>query len=259
MSAFLGIRTLSPRVRRAHLRGYAERVIDRDVPDAAGRQLRNPMALRRWLMAYAAATSTCASYETIRDAATSGEGDKPARSTTQPYRDALEAIHILDPLPGWMPTTNHLAELGAAPKHHLVDPALAVALLGLEADGLLSGDEGGTRRPGHGGTLVGALFESLVALSVRVYAQAGEASVGHLRSHRGTREVDLIIERPDRRVVAIEVKLSASVTDRDVRHLLWLRDQLGGNLLDAVVVTTGPEAYRRADGVAVVPAALLGP
>lgn len=42
----------------------------------------------------------------------------------------------------------------------------------------------------------------------------------------------------------------------DVRHLRWLSEQLGEDLLDAVVVTTGPYAYRRHDGIAVVP---LGP
>jgi uncharacterized protein len=44
-----------------------------------------------------------------------------------------------------------------------------------------------------------------------------------------------------------------------VKHLRWLQEQLGPDLLDAMVVTTGTHAYRRPDGVAVVPAALLGP
>lgn len=44
-----------------------------------------------------------------------------------------------------------------------------------------------------------------------------------------------------------------------MRHLLWLRDELGDALADAVIVTTGQAAYRRPDGIAVVPAALLGP
>jgi hypothetical protein len=47
--------------------------------------------------------------------------------------------------------------------------------------------------------------------------------------------------------------------DREVRHLHWLAQQIGSDLLDAVVITTGPYAYRRPDGIAVVPAALLGP
>ena len=96
--------------------------------------------------------------------------------------------------------------------------------------------------------------------SVRVYAQAAEARVGHLRTFAGEREIDLIVERGDGRVVAIEVKLRPVPSDKDVAHLKWLREQIGDDLLDAVVVTTGPEAYRRAeDGIAVVPAALLGP
>jgi hypothetical protein len=44
-----------------------------------------------------------------------------------------------------------------------------------------------------------------------------------------------------------------------VRHLTWLRSRLGDELLDAVIITTGSHAYRRADGIAVIPAALLGP
>ncbi len=57
----------------------------------------------------------------------------------------------------------------------------------------------------------------------------------------------------------VEVKLAAAVDDTDVRHLVWLRDKLGDECIDTLVLHTGPEAYRRTDGVAVVPLALLGP
>lgn len=60
-------------------------------------------------------------------------------------------------------------------------------------------------------------------------------------------------------MVAIEVKLGGSVEDADARHLLWLRGQIGDDLLESVVVTTGRDAYRRRDGIVVVPAALVGP
>lgn len=109
------------------------------------------------------------------------------------------------------------------------------------------------------GTWVGALFESLTAQSVRVYAAASDATVGHLRTKNTDHEIDLIVEDSQRRVVAIEVKLAATVNDRDVRHLNWLRDQIGSRLSERVIVTTGEFAYRRPDGVAVVPLALLGP
>lgn len=256
-SGFPAIRRLSARARRTQLDGYLARIVDADFPEM-GHRVRNPTALRRWMAAYAAATSTTASFETIRDAATSGHGDKPAKTTTQPYRDTLERLWVIDPVPAWSPTRNRIKELASAPKHQLADPALACRLLNVSAEVLLSGQDAGPPMP-RGGTLLGALFESLVALNLRVYAQAAEAQVGHLRSHRGDREVDFVVTGPDSRSVAVEVKLSATVDDGDVRHLLWLRDQLGPDLVDAVVVTTGEYAYRRKDGVAVVPLALLGP
>jgi uncharacterized protein len=165
---------------------------------------------------------------------------------------------VLDPVPGWKPTRNRIARLTEPPKHHLADPALATTLLGLTSRQLLAGEEPGVAIP-RDGTFLGALFESLVTQSVRVYAQAADASVGHLRTFAGTHEIDLIVERGDGRVLAIEVKLNPVATDKDVAHLRWLSKQIGTDVLDAVVVTTGSEAYRRADGIAVVPAAILGP
>ncbi|MCW2956530.1 MAG: family ATPase [Thermoleophilia bacterium] len=255
-SGFPGMRMLTGRALRAQLDAYVDRLAERDFVEL-GHRVRSPQALRRWMVAYAAATATCASYETIRDAATSGEGDKPAKSTTQPYRQTLEQLFLVEPVPGWAPTRNRIARLAQPPKHHLVDPALAARLLGVDASALLDAVDAGPPMP-RDGSLLGSLFESLVTQSVRVYAQQAEARVGHLRTKGGDREVDLIVERADGRVVAIEVKLAARVDDADVRHLSWLREQIGDDLLDAVVVTTGIEAYRRADGIAVVPAALLG-
>lgn len=255
-SGFPGLRGLSDRLVRAQLDGYIDRIIDRDF-DELGRQVRRPGTLRRWMQAYAAATATTASYEKIRDAATSGHGEKPARATTQPYRDVLERLWILDPVPAWLPTRSRLARLAAPPKHHLADPALAARLLGVDASALLHAQPTGPPIAREG-TLLGALFESLVTLSVRVYAQAAEARTAHLRTWSGDREIDLIVEH-GQKILAIEVKLGQTPEERDVRHLLWLRNELGDELADAIVITTGPAAYRRPDGIAVVPAALLGP
>jgi predicted AAA+ superfamily ATPase len=164
----------------------------------------------------------------------------------------------MDPVPAWHPTRSHIAELGKPPKRHLADPALEARLVGATSTSLLSGTETGPLVP-RDGTFLGALFESLVTQSVRVYAEAASARVGHLRTRRGEHEVDLILERDDGRVVAVEVKLGAEVGPPDIRHLEWLQRTIGDDLLDALVVTTGREAYRRKDGIAVVPAALLGP
>jgi predicted AAA+ superfamily ATPase len=256
-SGFPGIRDLPDRARRAQLDGYLSRIVEKDFAEQ-GHPVRRPATLRAWLAAYAGATATTASYGVILDAATPGDDDKPAKTTTIAYRDVLAQLWLLDPVGGWTPTRNIFGRLGSAPKHHLADPALAARLLGADVDSLLEGSAGAPTVP-RSGLLLGALFESLVTLSVRVYAQAAEAAVHHLRTRNGDHEVDLVVQRADHRVVALETKLAPTVDDRDTAHLRWLRDRLGDELLDAVVVTTGTDAYRRADGIAVIPAALLGP
>lgn len=247
-SGFPGIRQQPQRLVRGLLDSYLQRVIDRDLPDQ-GFAVRRPETLRRWLSAYAAASSTSTSYSRILDATTAGDGSRPAKTTTIAYRDHLSRIWLLDPVPGWSPSRNPMSRLQQAPKHQLADPALAARLLNLSARTLAST---------VGAAMAGPLFESLATLTVRVAAQAAEGRVGHLRTRNGDHEVDLVVEGSDGQVIGIEVKLAANVTDSDMRHLHWLRDQLGDEVVDLVVITTGTTAYRRRDGVAVVPLALLG-
>lgn len=255
-SGFPGIRDLPERARNLQLDSYVARIVDRELPEN-GIEVRRPAALRAWLAAYAAATSTDASYSTILDAATPGEDNKPARQTVDGYRQSLTRLFVLDPVDAWHPSFSPLKRLTVTPKHHLVDPALAARLMGVGRTGLHLGE--GTRVASAIGTWLGALFESLVTQSVRIYAEAAEAQLGHLRTRNTEQEIDLIVEAPDRSVVAIEVKLAPTVSDSDVRHLNWLYAQLGDRLVERIVITTGPLAYRRPDGVAVVPLALLGP
>lgn len=255
-SGLPGIRNLPERPRQIQLDSYIARIVERELPES-GVTVRRPSTLRAWLAAYGAATATDAAYTTILDAATAGDADKPARQTVDTYRDHLQRIFVLDPVPAWTPTFTPLKRLTHTPKHHLMDPAIAARLVGVGRAGLLRGD--GTRVSTATGTWLGALFESLVTQSVRVYAQAANARIGHLRTKNTEHEVDLIIEGDDRQVVAIEVKLAATIDDKDVRHLNWLHEHLGDRLADRAVITSGEFAYRRTDGVAVIPLALLGP
>ena len=83
---------------------------------------------------------------------------------------------------------------------------------------------------------------------MRVYAAHSEAKVRHLRTARGRQEVDLIVERADGSVVAIEVKLARNVASDDAKHLTWLKQRLSDRVLDQVIITTGPNAYRARTG-----------
>ncbi|MBE1878587.1 ATP-binding protein [Myceligenerans pegani] len=256
-SGFPGIRQLAPRFRADALDGYLNAVVDRDFQEL-GHTVRRPGSLRAWLRAFAAATSTTASYNSILEAATPGDADKPARTTTTTYRELLQRMWLAEEIPAWTGLGSIMTALGVAPKHQLCDPALAARLLNVSGDALLTKANPSAIPLPRNGSLVGALFESLTTQSIQVYADANRARVSHLRTNRGDHEVDLIVERGDGKVVAVEVKLTALPDGNDVKHLRWLQDKLGDDLLDAVVVTSGPAAYRREDGIAVVPLALLG-
>ena len=195
-SGFPAMRPLVGRSRRFQLDSYLHNAVDRDVPEQ-GLAVRKPESMLKWLRAYAAATATTASYAQILDAATPGQADKPARSTSIAYRDVLTGLWLLDPVPAWAPSGSLLTRLGQTPKHHLADPAFAARLLGLSRDALLDG--AGTSVGPQSGSMLGHLFESLVTLCVRVPAQAAEATVGHLRTRNGDHEVDLVVVLDDGR------------------------------------------------------------
>ncbi|WP_411699030.1 ATP-binding protein [Conyzicola sp.] len=254
-SGFPAIRPLNGRARRIQLDGYIERAIQRDIPEM-GKTVRLPQQVRRWLAAYAAASSSTASYALIGRTAYA-DGATPSRDTIVTYREALSHLWLLDQVPAWTTGHNNFTKQALAPKHFLADPALSARLLNLDEERLLRAQSPADFEP-QDGTILGALFEALVALSLQTYAAANDAQLSHYRNTPGTHEIDFIVHRGDDDIVAFEVKL-AKAPDKDaVKHLLWMKEQLGSKLKDMVLITSGSDAYRRQDGVAVVPLALLG-
>ncbi len=258
-SGLPAVRELPPLAREAQLDSYLEQTALHDLADGTPRRARG---LLDWMRAYAAGVSTCATHEAINNLAGGRTGSPLATSTARLYRDVLEGVWVLEPLPGWLPSENEFSRSTGIEKHQMCDPALAARLPGLGAASLLgvgrpamTTPRGVTRRT----RILGPLFESLVVQSTQVHADLCCARVRHLRTKGGRQEVDIIVEGPDRRVVAIEVKAGTAPRPDDTRHLPWLRKRLGDQLADALVVTTGSRAYRDEDGIAVVPAALLGP
>lgn len=255
VSGFPAIRTLSGKALTVALDGYIERIIDADVKEV-GLSIRKPASLRSWITAYAAATATTASWETIRDAANSGSNEPPAKTTVIPYRDALTRLRILDELPAWTPSHNQFTKVSLAAKHFLADPALALRLMNYDADTIQTAS--GFGKTEFDAPLIGRMFEALAVQSVQTYAQAAFASAFHFRDVNGRHEIDMIIQRDDGKVLALEVKLSATPDPLDSKHVKWLNGAIGEQLIDSVVIYAGKYAYRH-DGIAYVPLALLGP
>ena len=141
--------------------------------------------------------------------------------------------------------------LQSSPKRHFVDPSLATAALGATPERLLADLEA-----------LGFLFESLVVRDLRIYSQAGRASVYHYRDSSKL-EVDVIVEARDGRWLAAEVKLGGDEgIEQAVRSLLRLRDRVDGSRMPApsklLIVTAAGYGYDRPDGTTVLPITALG-
>jgi predicted AAA+ superfamily ATPase len=256
-SGFPGIRMCAPDLQKDMLDGYLDNIFDRGVYDDNSIEIRRPEAMRSWLKSYAAAEGTTASYESIMGAATPGQDKKPSKPTTMVFREALEALWILDPVSPWLPEGNIVTNLGKTAKHYLADPALTARLLDIDEQHLLDGGEvhliGSQRK-----TIVGRLFESLVAQSLKVYCSAIGADLRHMRSARGDHEVDFIVEK-GARLVAIEAKFATAVSSGDVKQLNWLEQAVKDRKITKAIVYSGQHLVRRAaDGVILIPAACLG-
>jgi predicted AAA+ superfamily ATPase len=259
-SGLPGVRHYGKSKRRLMLGTYLDYLLSHEFKQQ-GVNIRQPLTLLRWLRAYAAAISTDTGYSEILDASTAGEREKPSAKTTISYREALGNLWLLDELPMWLQGEDYFARLKRTPKHYLADPAIAAYLLDYGFDELTMPATGGntpkTRFDERYGSITGRLFESLIHLSLNVYSTVNGAKLAYLKTRNADREIDFIVQR-ESKVIAIEVKMAQVVDEKDVKNLLWLKSNLGENLTDAIIVTTGPVAYRMPCGIAVVPAALLG-
>ena len=171
---------------------YLARIVDRDLPEN-GLNVRRPGAVRAWLAAYAAATSTDTAYTKILDAATSGVVDKPSRATVDNYASTFGGSS------SWT-----LLRLGCrrstrssgSPGHPSITSSIrrfAARLVGVGKAGLLQGV--GDRVATSTGSWLGALFESLVAQSVRGSMRVGRIGKRGPPADQGDRPRD----RSDRR------------------------------------------------------------
>ncbi len=229
-------------------RGYLDETRRADLARADG-VARDPENVGRVLRSLARHVSTQASARSIAADVHGAEGPVD-HHTVLAYLAALSRVFVVEDLPAWSPALRSRTPLRAAPTRHFTDPSLAVAALGADPDRLLRDVE-----------TLGLLFESLVVRDLRVFAQALGATVSHYRDATDL-EADAVVERRDGTWAAFEVKLGPGSVDAGARSLLRLAERVDadrhGPPAALVVVTGWGYAYRRPDGVCVVPAGALG-
>jgi uncharacterized protein len=214
------------------LSSYLSTVADRDLPSLV--DIRNSGTIGRLFRLVAERTAT------ITNMAELSQRLAITPHTVRLYLGFLERCFLLHELPSW--SVGLSAREGRRPKLHVIDTGLAAAAIGADARKL--------GRMSAGGQFV----ESFVVLELMKQAASIDERLtfGHYRDRTGI-EADLVIERADGSIIAIEVKSSSAPDRRDARGLTFLRDHLGERFICGVVFHTGPLTIQLDDRIWATP------
>lgn len=225
-------------LRRDWFESYVETVVERDV--VALGDLRRRAVLPLLLEWIAASTAG----ELNVHAVSSRLGID--RATLSSYLAWMETVFLAHRVPSW--SRNPSARPVRRPKVHITDTGLAAGLMGLDADALM----------GPTAPATGPLLETFVVNEVArsLSASADRMRAYHYRDHQG-HEVDLVVERADGAVVAVEVKATSAPSVAQMQHLGWLRDRVDaaapGAFRAGILLHTGEQRFTVGDRLKVCP------
>lgn len=219
---------------------YVRRIIQRDAPDVSN--LRRLDDLPRLLRLIAASSATEVSATTLAR----GVGDL-AVSSVGPYVDLLQTLYLVHRVNAW---SNQVSKrITKRPKLALLDAGLVARLTNVRAGALAA-----NVNP----TPSGPLLETFVLSELRKQLTWSDVrpALYHYRDRDGA-EVDVILEADDGRIVALEVKASASLSDRDFRWLRLVRDRLGKRFVAGAVLYPGPASHSWGERLSALPLCAL--
>lgn len=231
-------------------RDYLRQIVEVDVPALGSR--RDPANMRRLLASLGRGVGTELAVKAMA-ADIGGDRGPISRETVYAYLSVLERLMLVEDVPAWAPHMRSTTPLRRSATRYMVDPSIGVAALQVGPEQLLA-DLNAT----------GFHFEAMVVRDLRVYAQPLGGSLHHWRDNN-KHEVDVVITLDDGRWGAFEVKMNPNDVDtaadslhRFVKKVDTDRNRAGEPSFLSVI-TTRSAAYRRNDGVVVVPVGTLGP
>jgi uncharacterized protein len=232
------LKRVTERSRNAWLNSYIDHLVTRDV-EMLG-EIRQPAVFRRYLNAVAANTAgTPQDAKLIRTVGMN-------RETATRYDLFLERLFVAEQIPQW--ASNRTTRIAGRAKRYICDSAIAASLIGADRRTIL-----------RDGDLLGRIIDTFVASQIRPELTLGRQPVSmfHLRQD-GRQEIDLILERRDGALIALEIKASTSVDLKDARHLVWLRNQVPAEQYKAgIVFYTGSHIMNMSDKIWAVPISAL--
>lgn len=212
---------------------YLDTILQRDLATIA--RVHDQANVRRLLAAVASTSASLVNFESLsRDL-------EPSVNSLRSYATLLEALFLVHRAEAW--SSNLLARLIKSPKAYVSDSGLHSFLVGAD-----------TQRVIEDPLIAGMLFETFAITELRRQAswQNNAPRLYHFRD-RDQREVDVVLERRDGSVAAVEVKAAAVVTSSDFRGLRHLQDRLGGRFKAGIVLYTGEGTVPFGERLAAVP------
>ena len=229
---------------------YVDAVIKKDISRVDGVN-RNATTARLLLRSYARNQGAQATIGTIiADMSTNDENEISVK-TAGSYLDALRKIFVIEDSEAWNPNLRSKTAIRTSDTRYFVDPSIAVAALGLGPNDLI-GDL----------NTMGLLFETLCVRDLRVFASTLDGQVYHFRDKYGL-ECDAVVHLRNGKFGLVEIKLGGDkLTEEGATTLKTLAEKIDTDRMKApsflmVLTATGKFAYRREDGVYVVPIGCL--
>lgn len=241
-----GSLVLEPKAALRQAMNYVDAVVNSDI-SRVDNVSRNPEFTRRLLRSYARHQGQQVSIRTIHEDLENHSAGSMSADTISSYISALEKIFVIEDMPAWSPNLRSKTAIRTSDTRYFVDPSIATAALGVGPEDLI----------GDLNTL-GLFFETMAARDLRIYADALDGHVYHYRDKNGL-ECDAVLHLRDGSYGLIEVKLGGdSLIESGAKTLGQLADKIDTAKMKSpsflmVLTGVGQYAYRREDGVHVVP------
>lgn len=212
---------------------------------------RDEFRAKRLMRSYARLQGAMASIPTIVEDMKTNETEGMSDETVVSYIKALKKIFVIEDMPAWNPNLRSKTAIRTSDTRYFVDPSLAIAALGIGPNDLLNDLE-----------TMGLLFETLCVRDLRVYAEANDGNVFHYRDKTGL-ECDAVIHLRNGNYGLVEIKLGGETRiEEGAANLNNLERKIDTTKMKKpsfkmVLTAVGQYAYKRTDGVMVVPIGCL--
>lgn len=241
---------LSPKASLSQARDYVDLVVEEDI-SRVDKTMRDPARARQIMRSYARFQGTQTPISMIRKDLTSNESNSLSDDTIASYLNALRQIFVVMDLPAWNPNLMSKTAIRTTNTRYFSDPSIAAASLRIGPEDLLNSL-----------AYFGLIFETMCVRDLRVYAQANDGDLFHYRDSNGL-ECDTVVHLRNGKYGLIEIKLGGEKLINDgatnLKKLTSILDtsKMGEPSFMMILTAVGDYAYRRPDGIYIVPVGCL--